>query len=163
MPLLAVVTGLAPPHPDGIVVLTSIYTLIATVVTYSIFRNARKNFLNISLIALTLLSCLLIAYYLWLARFIYEIPNDSNSTRVILGCGWSDFVLEQAALWPIDPSEGCPGNFERLLASAEYETREIFRPGSVDWNTFALAVTWLAFFTSFSAILGSFLSYTSRR
>ena len=161
LPMLSGLSGLTPPYPPGVIMLTAIYTLIATVITYSLFRTVKKRHLNYALLVLTLVASLLLVQYLDLRRFIYEIPDDANQTTIILGCGWSEAVISQADDYAISLDDDCPGNFTQVLADAENVARAIYTSRSIDRNTLLLPITWLGFFTGFAAILGAFLAYTT--
>lgn len=162
MPLVAAFAALDPPWPDGIEIITSVMTLLILIFVFQfLWKRARKT-VNRTMVAGAVLVALGgVTYFTMRDMFVYEIPTTHE--QAIAGCGWTSNAAVVAADFLADPADGCPGNYKKMLESAEYDARQIWRPNSITQIKMALLVSWLALFSGVSLIVAAFVTYQIRR
>jgi len=87
--------------------------------------------------------------------FVFEIPT--NGERVVLGCGYTDNAIAVSKMLGSTSGGSCPGNYENMLAGAQYNSYEIWRRESIMGMSLTLLLFWFSFFMMFSVFLGWFV------
>lgn len=162
LPFIADVGGYLPPWPPGIVSITGVVEIAFLILCYQglygASRKATLRFMLISAVGILLFS---VIYMVGNSLFVYKVPG--TATVVTLGCGLSEKSKEILNSSNLSISDECPGEFDSLLSSAQYETGRVWKKSSVSLVNVGLAVSWLGAFASFALLLGSFATFQARR
>jgi len=162
IPMLASLGGYQPPWPPGVIGITSLIELVILIIAFQFFSRARRTQTSRAiLVSATLLLFFSLTYLTLHSIFVYSIPN--NSTKVILGCGLSEKAEMVLSSMKQPPRNVCPGEFNSLLAAAQYETEVVWNKLSVDLIRVGLAISWLGAFGSLAALIGIFVSFQRRQ
>lgn len=127
LPFVAAFAGIAPPWPKHIESVTAAVALIALILAYTTRIRANSARLMVWLAFAVVTSLLL--YLAWFNLFTYKLPT--NGEVVILGCGLTYEAILVANEIGIKMGWGCPGNFQAVLSTAQYDSWVI-------WSNFLL-------------------------
>lgn len=162
LPLLASFAGLSPFWPPGVPLLTSLFTLISVIICFQVLnRESKRVVTKIMIWSIIAFLFFLIAYLVIFSVFTTKLPTTGE--MIYLGCGWSDFSKEIASDFMIDIDQDCPGQFDRILRSAEYESSVVWTKSSLTIIRILALGFWLISFSFFAIFVGSFLVYQSRQ
>lgn len=162
LPLIASFAGLAPIWPPGVPLLTSLFTLLSIIFCFQFFRKRAKKITNrVMLVSLGFFLVTLVSYLILISVFTFKIPTTGET--IYLGCGWSDFTKEIADELLIDVAQGCPGQYDRILETSEYESGVVWTKSSVTAVRVFAVMLWLTVFSFLATFIGSFLVYQSNR
>jgi len=149
-------TGIAPPWPAGITVLTAGGVLVFLLLSLQ-FLEASKSIRRLRQLSATVAMIAVgIGYGVVFERFTFELPTTGG--RILLGCGFTPEAAELAAKSLIDTSGDCPGHFEDLLEKAQYEAHFIWTKRSITAVRLGLVALWSVWFACFSVLASSALT-----
>ena len=161
VPLVTAATGLAPPWPAGLPFVACVLMLITLVLIFHFLTRRRALFSMVLLVGSILLVTSLAAHVYLHSQFVTVAPR--SNAPLILGCKWTRDAVVVANDQGIDTSDQCPGDYRALLEDAEYDSSEIWTPGSISNVAYLLAVTWTLVFIALALALGSFVIWYSRQ
>ena len=168
LPMLAGLAGYLPPWPAGpqgstaIVVITSLAELVVLIVCFQVLsRASRATVTRVVVLSAVLVAGLSAVYLILNALFVHQIPN--NPASVVLGCGLSENSKLILANSGRQPTDVCPGEFQLLLSSAQYETDKVWTKLSVSLIKAALVLAWLGAFGALAALTGVFVYFQRRQ
>lgn len=162
LPLLASFSEISPPWPQETPLLSSLFTAVSVIFSFQFFRSYQELKINrIMIISLSGATFCLMAYLAIFSTFTFQIPTTGQV--IYLGCGWSDFSKEISSDFLIDPDQGCPGQYSRILESAEYESEVVWLRNSVSAIKILSIFLWLTTFSLIAIFISSFLVHQSSR
>jgi hypothetical protein len=162
LPIVAYFGDFDPPWPSGVATITSIATLIVIIFVFQfLWKRAKRSVDRAMLWGAVLLIVAGTAYFTLFDMFVFIIPTTGE--HGIAGCGWTTNAKMVASEFLADPADGCPGNYQKLLESVEYEARQLWRPNSLTAVKMALLFSWLALFIGLSLIVAAFVTYQVRK
>lgn len=163
--VIALLAGIQPPWPKGILILTSMIELLVLMMAWHFSSVSEKmNTGKILVILFSLLCFFSLAYVFMYSLFVYNIPG--TSTDIVLGCGLthdSQLVLSLNKIDLKTITDTCPEEFTRILSSAEFEATRVWTPWTVKLNQVVIFALWLAAFSCLAAFMGIFVAYHKRR
>jgi hypothetical protein len=96
-----------------------------------------------------------ICYLAWYSLFSYKIPT--NGEIIILGCSLTHEAMLGARQIGVKVGSGCPGNFEVLLSTAQYDPWVIWTNASITMITMGLLALWFSFIGAFTFLVSEFV------
>jgi hypothetical protein len=150
LPVVAGILDVAPPSPNGIVAVTTIYELVIIFIGYTVMTKI--NFLKlrkILVISLAISLLFFLPYVGFLSVFIHETPNG---TKVVSGYQCSPQAIK---VFP----EVCPFLGKKELKQANWEAEQLFNPVSIAIVKVSLVGLWLGFFLFISLACSSFAAH----
>ena len=162
LPIMAAFAGLDPPWPKSVAVLTSLAILVAIIFAFQFLRQRPKRVVDRTMLrGLGLAIVAALIYFTILSLFVFEIPTTGE--RDYAGCGWTTNAATVASDFLADPADGCPGNYRKLLESAEYENAVIWTASSIAIIRMAALASWIALFVGISLITAAFITFQAER
>jgi hypothetical protein len=156
-PVIAAFAGMNPAWPEKIEILTSLLIVVTLILAFVLTSGVRAKRVKRIVLGTALAFVISLFGYLYaFGRFVYEVPGTKSS--VTLGCTWKKDALEGAKIFRISAANQCPGDFEDLLANAEYAPSAVWTPESLSTTRLLVLALWLAVFTSLAAFIGAFVS-----
>jgi hypothetical protein len=157
-PVVAAFAGVSPPWPPGVTKLSVVLVTLVLVLawpTVSATTPVRRR----RLILFAAVTCLvfLFAYLALFSVFVFNVPTSAKVV-IVLGCGYTEDARKVAAFAQLDEGFGCPGNYERLLQSAQFVPGEIWTRWSIVAVQAAIFASWLLTLSSLSVALFAFAS-----
>lgn len=155
-PVLAGFAGIAPPWPRGATKLSVVLLTLVLALSWQRVSTAspkRRQRLLVAATTVCLLS--LCGYFVLVSQFVYQIPTNAGAV-IVLGCGYNENGRAVASYYHLDTGFGCPGDFERLLTSAQFEAGEIWIRWSITGVEIALFASWLLTLSALSIGLLTF-------
>jgi len=154
VPFAASLTDLSPPWPSGIVPVTAIVELLALVLVFQFFRNARRQVINrVLLLSVLPLALASVVYLGAVSYFTYQVPTTKE--RFVKGY---ECTPDARLVF----RERCPDLGLDELKTAEYEAERLWTRKSIAITRTSLASLWSLVFVALSFALGSFLCYQMR-
>jgi hypothetical protein len=156
LPIVAAISGIAPPWPPSIGPITSIFIVISLVIIHqrssgSSFRRATAYITLSAMVAV-------IAMIVFLGmRDIFTFQLPTTQKQIIIGCGYTREAVQVADRLHIDVGSGCPGEFHYLLSTASFDNYRIWTQSSLLAIKLGLFTLWLLFFLCLTVSMGVFI------
>jgi hypothetical protein len=154
VPFVAYMSGIQPPWPPGVVLVTALLELIALILVFQFLRNAPRRLVNrvigFATAALLAFSTLYLSLF---SFFTYAIPT--SSTRSVKGFVCRSDLLKSYA-------EACPFLNTDYLRNAAYSAEAFWQSWSIDLMKLCLVLSWLAAFLALSVAVASFIVFQTK-
>ncbi|MGH6616259.1 hypothetical protein [Sphingomonas sp.] len=161
IPLIGAFSGIAPPWPDGLSVISSVIILITLMLVFHLFTTTRRwVFSTVFLVSAALLVTCLGAYTYMRIEFVLFHPTAKES--IILGCEWRTEALEVAKVHRIPTTDQCPGQFRDMLLDAR-DQYDIWTERSIRQVALLMACLWVGIFMSLSLTIGCFVIWYAKQ
>jgi hypothetical protein len=146
-------TGISPPWPPGILIITSIAELLTLIFVFNFFFKSTRKALNKLMLALITVLCLSFVGYLYLFS-TYTEKHPKTKQAVILGYEPVNNDIKQAF------AEGYTVN--QMLEENEFAPEKIWTQNSITIIRIVILLVWLVVFVSFSSFVASFVMLQRR-
>ena len=147
-------TGISPPWPPGILIITSIAELITLIFIFNFFFDAREKTSRSLMVGL--LAILLISFTAYLILFsTYTVNHPKTHQPIILGYTPVNNDIEQAVI------DGYTA--EQLLSENEFSPSKIWTKGSITVVRVGILFGWMVVFISLSSFIAFFVMLQRKR
>jgi hypothetical protein len=154
VPFVAYLSGIVPPWPPGVVLVTALLELVVLVVVFQFLRNSPRRVTNrVIAVSAPLLVVFSALYLLLFSFFTYPIPT--SSTRSVKGFVCQNGLLKSYA-------DSCPFLTTDYLKDVAYTAEALWQGWSIDLMRFFLVTSWLSAFLLLSVVIGSFVVFQTR-
>ena len=154
VPFVAYLSGIAPPWPPGVVLITSLVELLALIVVFQFLRSAPRRVANrVIVVAMSFLLLSSVCYLVLFAFFTY--PIRATQARGIKG-----FVCQHGLLTSF--LEACPFLQIEHLKEVGYDAEVLWQSWSIDLMSLLIVLTWMAAFIFLSILVGAFIVFQGR-
>lgn len=141
-------SGISPPWPSGILIITSLAELLSLVFAFNFFFQATKRKLNHLMIASLVVLCLSFVGYLYLhSSFTHQHPKTKQS--MVLGYQPLNEDIRQALRSDYTTAQ--------ILEENEYSPTKIWTEESITQIRIGIFLIWLISFASFSFFIALFV------
>jgi hypothetical protein len=155
-PLITAAAGFAPPWPESLPFLTSVFMLVAMMLCFALVRGVSAAKFRRLLITFALLFTVVIGGYLYaFDMFVYDNPD--TGTKMSIGCEWTRDAKLLAKARDLDLESECPGPFEDVLHEASADSDAIWTTHSQRNVRFGLLGLWIASFGALTVLIAAFL------
>jgi hypothetical protein len=158
LPVLATFANIAPPWPNQPSVVAAVFVVLTLLITYYRFTGVERHGVRPRTFILAAGSAVItvIAYLALLNTFVFTVPTTGE--KIVLGCGFTHNAQLVAERFGFAFGGNCPGDdYVNLLASAQYNSYEIWGKWSLTAVTISLFALWVLIFASITACVGTFV------
>lgn len=147
-------TGIGPPWPPGVLIITSIVELLVLMVIFNFFFRAKAKTLDKLMVAALIALCITFVGYLLLFSHFTE-PHPKTHKLMVSGYEPVSEDMRQAF------AEGYTN--EQALEENEYTPAKVWTKRSITNVRVGILLAWLVAFGSLSAFIGLFVMAQRRK